>query len=102
MHSLENPVNAVRPGQLKALLRDLSSPKANVSIRLEVKGGTLTDRFATVLVYEEHALLLTHLPTRTVINVPHIDDVTGFVIDKPHLSFLPFRHYVVNKGWSQM
>jgi hypothetical protein len=95
MHQIQPPAQAIGTGKLKALLRDLTNIETQTSIRLEINGKTLPEHFSTVLVFEEHALLLTHLPTRTVLNVPDLDEVTGFMIDKPCQSFLPFRRYLV-------
>jgi hypothetical protein len=95
MHPIEPPVEGISPVQLKALLRHLANPQTRTAIRLEIKGKTLPDYFSTVLVFEEHALLLTHLPTRSVLNVPNLDEVTGFMVDQACQIFLPLRRYMV-------
>ena len=95
MHQIHPPVQAINTRQLKALLRELTIHETETSIKLEINGETHSEHFSTVLVFEEHALLLTHLPTRTVLSVPNLHEVTGFMIDKPCQSFLPFQRYIV-------
>src|SRR5688500_1199006 len=95
MNQIQPPVEAINAAQLKALLHDLAHHETRTSIRLEIKGKILPDHFSTVLVFEEHALLLTHLPTRSVLNVPDLNEVTGFIIDRPYQYFLPLHRYML-------
>lgn len=95
MHPIQPPVKAINPGQLKCILHDLTKHHSQTSIRLEVNGEILSEHFSSVLVFEEHALLLTHLPTRSVFNIPNLDEVTAFMIDKPYQLLMPFQRYMV-------
>src|SRR5688500_2365303 len=95
MQQIQPPVEAINAAQLKALLHDLANHETRTSIRLEIEGKILPDHFSRVLVFEKHALLLTHLPTRSVLNVPDLDKVTGFIIDQPYQYFLPLQRYSV-------
>lgn len=53
------------------------------------------DQFAQVIVVARHAILLAHMPTRTVTNIPDLRDVSAFQIDKAHAGFIPFHTYYV-------
>lgn len=53
------------------------------------------DHFAHVIVFARHAILLAHIPTRTVTNIPDLRNVTAFQIDKAHAGFIPFQSYYV-------
>ena len=82
--------------QLEALMRELAEQRQDIAIRLQMEGQLFPEHFSTVLVFSRHAILLTHMPTRTVTNVATLDRVTAFEIDRPHKGFSPFQRYVMN------
>lgn len=95
MAQKQPPSKAIHLCELKDLLHNLTHQESRTLVKLEIAGKMMPDYFSTVLVFEKHALLLTHLPTRSVLNVPHLDQVTAFMVDQPHQMFLPFERYVV-------
>ena len=101
MHELETPRKAISQHELETLLRDLASNRTHASIKLEIGGKSTSDHFSSVPVFEKHALLLTHLPTRTVVNVRNPHDISAFLIDEPYQMFLPFRRYRVKSEASE-
>lgn len=82
--------------QLKDLLRDLSDQRADISIRLQLDGRSWLEHFSSVLVFSRHTLLLVHMPTRTVVNIHDLNRVSGFIIDQPYRSVVPFQRYVID------
>lgn len=95
MTPLQNP-NLIGLDQIENLPGELANQRQEVSIRLKTKAGSWPEYFSGVLVFSRQAILLTHMPTCTVTNVPDLNRVTGFEIDLPHKIFLPFERYVIN------
>lgn len=83
-------------GSLHLLLEELANEQKHISIRLELSGVMWMEHFSTVLLFSKRAFLLTHMPTRSVTNIPDINQVTGFEIDHPHRLFLPNQHYAID------
>ena len=83
-------------GQLKELLFDLANQQQEIHIRLQLNGKFWLDHFANVLVFSKHAILLTHMPTRTVIHIPDLKDVTGFEINRAYKRFSHFHRYTIH------
>ena len=83
-------------GPLHDLLTALAKEHNHISIRLQLGGALWTEHFSRVLVYSSRAFLLTHMPTRSVINIPDVNQVTGFEIDHPYRLFLSNRPYEVD------
>lgn len=95
MTTLQNP-NLIELDQTENLLHELANQRQEVSIRPKTKASSWPEHFSGGLVFSRHAILLTHMPTRTVTNIPDLNRVTGFEIDLPHKIFLPFERYVIN------
>ena len=95
MPEATSPSVEIEPSQFTSLLHDLASKRNGISIRLQFRGELWLEHFASVLVFSKEAILLTHMPTRTVINVPDLKKVTGFEIDQPMTAFLPFQRYTI-------
>lgn len=83
---------------LKDLLHDLAVVETQISIRVHVKGQPPASSFASVLVFAKHAIILAHMPSRTVINITDLHEVVAFEIDRPYKAFLPHRLYSVNNS----
>lgn len=92
----EMTIPCIDHGPLQRLLNELASEQNHISIRLELSGVMWMEHFSTVLIFNRRAFLLTHMPTRSVINIPDVNQVTGFEIDHPHKLFLPYRHYAID------
>ena len=90
-----NPDDLIELTQLEYLLKELVNHQ-EISIRLKLKSQPWPEHFSTVLVFARHAIVLTHMPTRTVTNIAKPVQVAAFEIDRPHKVFLPFRRYIVN------
>lgn len=82
--------------QLKDLLQNLANENKEISIRLQLNDDQWMGYFASVLVFSKHALLLMHLPTRTVVHIPDLKQISGFEIDQPCKQFIPFHRYYIN------
>ncbi|HTF30387.1 MAG TPA: hypothetical protein VK625_16155 [Flavitalea sp.] len=95
MFEANSPSCELSSSQFSSLIHDLASKRNGVSIRLQFRGEQWLEHFASVLVFSKEAILLTHMPTRTVINVPDLNKVTGFEIDQPFNAFLPFQRYTI-------
>lgn len=83
-------------GLLENLLSDLAAQQNYISIRLELNGEMWMEHFSSVLVFSQRAFLLTHMPTRSVVNIPDVNLITGFEIDHPHKLFLPYQCYGID------
>ena len=81
--------------RLEILLHDLAFITPGTSIRLHVEGNPRSPHFSKILVFARHAILLAHIPTRTVINLPDLYKVDAFELDKPYDAFSAFTLYVV-------
>ena len=79
--------------ELKDLLQAIAVNSNGVSIRLHLKGQPAPQYFADVLVFAKHALLLVHMPTRTVLNVPDLNQVASFTLNQTFECFSPFQEY---------
>lgn len=82
--------------ELEKLLYDLANHQREVYIRLQVNGQPVPEHFFNVLICSKHAVILTHMPTRTVMHIPDLRQITGFEIDQPYGSLRPFQHYLVS------
>jgi hypothetical protein len=96
MTDLTEAVHPTDISQLKELLITLASERKDISIRLEIDGQSWTEYYSSVLVFSEHAILLTHMPTRTVIHISDLKNITGFQIDHPYKSFYSFHAYHIS------
>ena len=83
-------------GPLQLLLEELANEQKHISIRLELGGVLWMEHFSSVLLFSQRAFLLTHMPTRSVTNIPDVNQVTGFEIDRPHKLFLPYQLYAID------
>lgn len=83
-------------GPLRLLLKELANEQRHISIRLELGGVLWMEHFSGVLLFSQRAFLLTHMPTRSVTNIPDVNQVTGFEIDHPHKLFLPYQRYAID------
>jgi hypothetical protein len=86
---------AVYIHELKELLHKIAVADKGVSIRLHLIDRPAPQYFAEVLVYAKHALLLVHMPTRTVLNVPDLSQVTSFTLNKAFEVFSGGQEYKV-------
>jgi hypothetical protein len=83
--------------ELKSLLRDLASSNTTTSIRLKFQDNDWCDHYSQVLVFAKHATLLAHMPSRTVVHVPDLTQVTAFELDCPHKGYSPGCVYLVKE-----
>lgn len=81
--------------QLRGLLENLANQRKEISIRLQLNDNQWMDFFASVLVFSKHAILLMHMPTRTVVHIPDLKQISGFEIDQPWKQFIPFHRYFI-------
>ena len=81
--------------ELKDLLQAIAVNNNGVSIKLRLIGQPAPQYFADVLVFEKHALLLVHMPTRTVLNVPDLSHVTSFTLNRTFECFSAFQEHRV-------
>ena len=81
--------------ELKELLHKIAVAEKGVSIRLRLIDRPASQYFAEVLVYAKHALLLVHMPTRTVLNVPDLTQVASFELNKTFENFSGCQEYKV-------
>lgn len=81
--------------ELKDLLQAIAVNNNGISIRLRLIGQPEPQHFADVLVFAKHALLLVHMPTRTVLNVPDLNQVTSFTLNRTFECFSAFQEYRV-------
>lgn len=81
---------------LGKLLYDLGNHQREIYIRLQLNGQPVPEHFFNVLIYSKHVVILTHMPTRTVVHIPDLRQVRGFEIDQPYGSLSPFKHYMVS------
>ena len=80
---------------LQALLQELANQRNEISIRLQLNDNQWMDFFASVLVFSKHAILLMHMPTRTVVHIPDLKQISGFEIDQPCKQFIAFHRYFI-------
>lgn len=88
------PASTVDIAELTSLLQDLFSTHPGISIRLKLQQQPWPE-FAQVIVFARHAILLAHMPTRTVTNISDLKNISEFQIDKAHAGLIPFHTYYV-------
>ena len=86
--SVNPPV--IELAQLENLMWDLAN-EHRISIRLKIEGQAWPEHFSIVVVFARHAILLAHMPTRSVTNITDLGEVTAFELDRPHKVFLPWQ-----------
>jgi hypothetical protein len=96
MSEIQTTTTTIDRNDLMILLRDLAGNCKEISVRLQLAGTLWTGHFSQVLVYSGQILLLSHLPSRTVTNIPDLDEITGFMVDKPYRSFISFNSYFIH------
>ena len=95
MTPLQNTLS-VDVSVLETLLHDLANRRTDIAIRLELNGTSRPEHFSGVLVAAGHAIVLTHMPTRTVTTLRDLREVTGFEIDRAYKDLQPFQYYRIN------
>src|SRR5687768_193966 len=97
MPTLQHPITKSTRDldQLRGLLQDLAIQGKEISIRLQLNDNQWMDFFASVLVFSKHAILLMHMPTRTVVHIPDLKQISGFEIDQPYQHLIPFHRYFI-------
>lgn len=81
--------------QLRDLLEHLADKRKEISIRLQLNDNVWMDHFSSVLVFSKHAILLMHMPTRTIVHIPDLNEISGFEIDQPCKQFIPSHRYFI-------
>lgn len=93
MHVHQSSTSTVGILELRALLQDLFSTRPDVLIRMRLHNQSWPDQFSQVIVFARHAILLAHMTTRTITNIPDLENVSAFQIDKRHAGLEPFHTY---------
>ena len=81
--------------EFRSLIQDLFSTRPYILIHMRLHNQSWPDQFSQVVIFARHAILLAHMPTRTVTNIPDLEDVSAFQIDKAHAGLEPFHTYYV-------
>jgi hypothetical protein len=102
MPDAEDRASTTHITELRGLLQALADENKEVSIRLHADDRSWTDHYANVLVFCSHAILLAHMPTRTVINIPDLKHIRAFEIDRPYKLFKAFNRYTVHHEPEEM
>lgn len=95
MRDYRSATSTVDIAGLTSLLQDLFSAHTGISIRMRLQQQPWPAHFAQVIVLARHAILLAHMPTRTVTNIPDLRYVSAFEIDQAHAGFIPYHTYHV-------
>ena len=91
----ETTTSDITVGELKVLLEKLAKAPDRISIRFHLKDGSLPSLYYEVLVFTSHALVLAHIPSRTILHVAQLTDVVAFEFERAFSGYEPQHRYGV-------
>lgn len=83
--------------EFSLMLQGLEKTRKDIFIRVQLIGEEWMEHFSNVLVFTPHAIILNHVPTRTIRYIRNINDVAAFEMNHPYSILNAFKRYYISR-----